>query len=151
MLRLTSFRQKFLRCHLRPRQGKTSPTRDRFPEKRSAVWQLLFYINKVHENFDTENQKLSALYLDFSEAIGTGPHCTLLRKFSDMGIGGTSIKLPKSYLTNILQCVQIQDKRSINDVVTSRAQQGPVLDIPFFDLYERFTEWYTVLSLLRIR
>ena len=119
MLRLTSFREIIYDAMYDHVKEGLYPQEFGFREKRSAVLQLLFYLNKFYEFFDPANQQLSALYLNFCKTFDTVSHGTFLLKISEIMIGGILLKLRKCYLTNRLQYIHRRDRRSRNSVVNS--------------------------------
>ena len=89
------------------------PSQYGFGKKRSATQQLLYFLNKLYKYNDLETTKvLSVLYLDFAKAFDTVPHAKLLLKLEELGLGWSFIARINSYLSEIQQYVQINQKRS---------------------------------------
>ena len=94
---------------------------------------------------DTENWEPIALYVDFSKAIDTVPHGTILWRSSDIGIGGISKELSKCLLTYRLQYVQKRDEIWKDGVVINGVQQGSILE-PILFFSRSFQVTYEIVS-----
>jgi hypothetical protein len=77
-----------------------------FRNKRSTVLQLLKVLDQWTELLD-EGNCLDVLYLDFSKAFDTVPHCRLLNKLQAYGIKGKILEWVTDFLTNRRQRVSI--------------------------------------------
>ena len=105
-------------------------------KKRSAILQLLLFLDTVYKKFDSEAIKdLSILYLDFAKAFDTLPHNILIQKLYNIGVGGKLIQLISSYLTNRKQYVKINNEVSDLIEVTSGVPQGSILGPLFFIIF----------------
>ena len=99
---------------------------------------------KIHDNLvsNTCHGKTSILVLlDLSAAFDTVDHQLLLSDFSDCGVEGTVLSLPKSYLENREQCVAIGESLSEPMTLQYAVPQGSVLGPVLFSVH-----WYTCFS-----
>ena len=117
-----------------------------FRQKRSAVLQVLAFLNKVYEYYsDITATDLTVLFLDFEKAFHKVPHGPLISKLSKIGITGKVLSLISSYLTNRTQIVKINKSFSSPKLVTIGVPQcsivGPLFFIRFInDLPAYLTE-----------
>ena len=84
---------------------------------------------------NTCHGKAPDLVLDLSTAFGTVDHRLLLSDFSDCGVEGIALSLPKSYLENREQCVAIGESRSEPITLQYGVPQGSVLGSVLFTVY----------------
>lgn len=93
-----------------------------------------FFVNKyIHENLDLNN-KTMVIFLDVKKAFDSLNHDLLLKKLHYSGIRGIENDLIRSYLTNRVQCVKINEKYSNPMSLNHGVPQGTVLG-PIFLLY----------------
>ena len=97
-----------------------------FMRRKSTVLQLIFYLQAIYNNVDT-NTDCYALYLDFSKTFDSVSHATLLAKLRLFVIGGSLLSLLSSYLTNRVQCVKLNNIITASLPVTSGVPQGSIL------------------------
>ena len=75
------------------------------------------------------------ILLDFSKALDTIDHLTLLQKLYKMNFSVKALKLIQSYISKRRQYVQIDDKTSSTQVNNFGVPQGCILDPVLFNLY----------------
>ena len=106
-----------------------------FRKHRSAVIQLLLYLDDIYKPLDAAVENLSVLYLDFKKAFDCVPHQKLVDKLFAMGIGGKALRLIQNYLFQRKQQVRIDDFSLQPITVTSGVPQGSILGRLLFILY----------------
>ena len=100
----------------------------------SSLQQLLLYINNLITAKEDSCQ-VDTIYVDFKKAFDTVPHATLLNKLQDYGITGDVFNFYKAYLSNRLQCVNINEILSDFLPVLSGVPQGSLLGPLLFVVY----------------
>ena len=75
------------------------------------------------------------IFIDLSKAFDTIDHNILLHKLYNYGIRGIPHSFIRSYLSNRLQCVKIDDEKSDKLPVRYGVPQGTVLGPLLFSLY----------------
>ena len=97
-----------------------------FREKRNTTGALNCLLEKLYHNLDT-GKVTHGLFLDFSKAFDTVNHDILLGKLKFYNFSENSVNLLKSYLSNRMQCVKINNVRSTLKDVSIGVPQGSIL------------------------
>lgn len=91
-------------------------------------------LEKVYDGLD-EGYYVGAVFIDLTKAFDMVNHSRLLNFLENMGIRGISNLLLKSYLTNRIQCVKINEKLSDELVIKTGVPQGSLLGPLLYLLY----------------
>ena len=105
-----------------------------FRKNLSTYMPLLDMYNKISKACD-DNVYSVGIFVDLSKAFDTINHDILLHKLSYYGIRGIALDWFKSYLTNHMQYVSLNDISSPHKAVTCSVPQGSVLGPLLFILY----------------
>ena len=104
-----------------------------FRKTYSSYMALLDFINTISESF--ENKKiLMGIFLDLSKAFDCINHQILIEKMKFYGIRGSCLDWFKSYLSDRVQYVSIDNVSSEIKTISLGVPQGLVLG-PFFSFY----------------
>ena len=99
-----------------------------FRRQRSAVAQLLLFLDSVYKKFDDKNIKeLAVIYLDFAKAFDKVAHHLLIDKLEIFGVSGKLLNIIISYLDKRKQFVKIENASSNLIQVSSGVPQGSIL------------------------
>ena len=99
-----------------------------FVKKRSVMSNMLHFLNQIYKALDENpNDEIIAFYADFSKAFDKVPHKLLLRKLSDIGVGGCLLEITYDYLRNRKQFVRVDFYTSTVLEITSGVPQGSLL------------------------
>ena len=110
---------------------KISHLQHGFMKRKSIQSQLLIHLDYIHNNLD-RGDEVFTVYLDFSKAFDRVDHEILLKKVASFGIGGSILKLLKSYLEDREQRVKIDDCLSTALSIKSGVTQGSVIGPSIF-------------------
>ena len=104
-----------------------------FVKNRSVVTNMLSFLKEIYETIDknAENHVI-AFYTDFSKAFDKVPHYELLKKMSNIGVGGCFLEIIADYLSNRKQFVRADNLSSETLEITSGVPQGSLIGGPLF-------------------
>ena len=105
-----------------------------FRKRRSCLTQLLEHVDTILKNLNN-GQEVDVIYLDYSKAFDKVDHKVLLAKMRKYGIGGKVYTWIENFLSDRLQTVTVEGKKSSYKSVKSGVPQGTVLGPVFFILY----------------
>ena len=89
---------------------------------------MLQFLNRIYKALDENpHDEIIAFYADFSKAFDKVPHKLLLRKLSDIGVGGCLLEIIYDYLRNRKQFVRVDFYTSTVLETTSGVPQGSLL------------------------
>ena len=107
-----------------------------FRRQRSAVVQLLLFLDSVYKTFDDKNIKeLAVIYLDFAKAFDKIAHHLLIDKIKTFGVGRKLLNIIISYLDKRKQFVKIENASSNLIQVSSGVPQGSILGPSLFLIF----------------
>ena len=101
-----------------------------FRPRRSAIIQILDYLNRVYELLDSQTTKqLHAWYIDFEKAFDKANHSISINKLADFRITGKLLELIENYLTgrSRQQTTVVDGQTSNAQLITSGVPQGSIL------------------------
>ena len=101
---------------------------------RSTEDAISYLVSHIYEALD-KNQPCLGIYIDLVKAFDTVCHKKLLNKLRNCGIRGNVLNLLKSYLTDRVQYVKIDNYISSPNSVKYGVPQGSVLGPILFILY----------------
>ena len=115
-------------------QGLFSNYQHGFRKGRSVNTAVIEHIAEIVEGVE-RTQRTVGLYLDLRKAFDTVNHGTLITKLRKYGVDGALLKWIKSYLTNRMQSVIIDNNLSDFQEVRVGVPQGSVLGPLLFIIY----------------
>ena len=89
-----------------------NPAQHGFWPKRSTTTNLIEYLHEIFSCLDSNPSYLTTFYIDFQKAFDKVSRDLLLDKLSAFGIGGNSLSLLRSYLSNRKQTARINSTTS---------------------------------------
>lgn len=105
-----------------------------FKEARSTQDAIADIIAKIYKAMDAGEPAL-CIFVDLAKAFDTVSHRDLLDTLENAGFRGITLKMFESYLTDRMQCVQIENSVSDKKIVCCGVPQGTVLGPILFTLY----------------
>ena len=107
-----------------------------FVKNRSVVTNMLSFLKEIYEAIDknAENHVI-AFYTDFSKAFNKAPHYELLKKMSNLGVGGCFLEIISDYLSNRNQFVRADNFSSETLEITSGVPQESLIGPLFFCIF----------------
>ena len=95
---------------------------------------MIVILKQIHDALDKESSsEIISFYSDFSKAFDKVPHLELLKKLSEIGVGGCILEVISDYLDQRMQFVRVDNTSSQLLDVTSGVPQGSVVGpIMFF-------------------
>jgi hypothetical protein len=111
-----------------------SPTQFGFRKEHSTIHPLILFMNQVTSALN-KKQHTIAIFCDIKKAFDTVDHKILLKKLSNIGVGGIELKWFESYLSNRKQLVNIGSSNSCLLEILLGVPQGSILGPLLFLIY----------------
>jgi hypothetical protein len=111
-----------------------SPYQFGYTKKSSCESAVLHLMNEIYKNLDEKNVT-GALFIDLSKAFDSIFHPLLLMKLEKMGFSKSFVNLMKSYLSDRMQFVALNESFSSRDRISKGVFQGSKLGAILFIIY----------------
>ena len=105
-----------------------------FRKIHSTALSLIYLVNKIATSID-QSEITAGVFLDLSKAFDTLDHQIVFDKLEHYGVRGLALQWIKSYFSNRIQFVQINDTRSSEEIIRCGVPQGFILGPLYFILY----------------
>lgn len=105
-----------------------------FREGVSTEDALIALTTRINSALDG-NKPCLCVFIDLAKAFDTVSHDILLQTLDDIGIRGNCLDLFRSYLSNRIQCVKINDTLSDRKYIQYGVPQGTILGPILFNIY----------------
>ncbi len=105
-----------------------------FVKERSTLTNLIIYSDYI-ANALNDYKQVDTIYLDFKKAFDTVDHSILIYKLHGMGMQGSILRWLRSYLSDRVNIVRINNHKSTPYLVSSGVPQGSHLGPLLFILF----------------
>lgn len=110
------------------------PSQSGFRASHSTETALVEVVDNIRLSLDSRQSAILVL-LDLSAAFDTISHNILIKRLTEIGIGGAVLEWFESYLANRLFRVQLDDFISPNKIIDKGVPQGSILSPTLFNVY----------------
>lgn len=111
-----------------------SPQQFGFRQGKSTENAISLLTKHIYKALDNSRPSL-CLFIDLAKAFDTISHALLMKNLEEIGFRGTAYKLISSYLTNRMQCVEVNEIRSNFAKIEYGVPQGTILGPILFIIY----------------
>ena len=104
-----------------------------FRRKNLQFFNLTIYVNEIFQAFIEEN-KVDAIYTDFSRAFDSVNHQLLVKKLELIGINSKTVKLAENYLQDRMLIVMIGQAKAVPFFAIAGVPQGSYFGPLLFEI-----------------